>query len=54
MTAVLFVGAVQLVCVGVLGEYVGQVLEELRHRPLYVVDNDTGVPARARATAEPE
>jgi hypothetical protein len=32
-----FLSGVQLLTLGVLGEYLGQVLEETKHRPLYLV-----------------
>ncbi|MBB5193239.1 dolichol-phosphate mannosyltransferase [Silvimonas terrae] len=42
MIAVLFLGGVQLVCVGILGEYMGRVYSEVKRRPLYVVDEYIG------------
>lgn len=38
--AILFIGGVQLVSVGLLGEYIGRMYEELKARPLYVIDEE--------------
>jgi glycosyltransferase involved in cell wall biosynthesis len=38
MVAVLFLGAVQLLSIGILGEYIGQIHREVKHRPRFFVD----------------
>jgi len=42
--AVMFLGGVQLISLGVLGEYLGRVYEEVKARPLYIVAETVGVP----------
>lgn len=39
---ILVVGGVQLVMLGVIGEYLGRVYDEVRARPLYVISSRTG------------
>jgi dolichol-phosphate mannosyltransferase len=43
IVCVLFLGGVQLVSIGILGEYIGRMYEEIKQRPLYVVQNRLGV-----------
>jgi polyisoprenyl-phosphate glycosyltransferase len=42
MIAVLFIGGIQLISVGILGEYVGRIYNEIKNRPLYVVQEYIG------------
>lgn len=42
MTVVLFLGGAQMMILGVIGEYLGRVFNETKHRPLYITERYLG------------
>lgn len=44
MTVMLFLGGIQILSLGIIGEYLGQIFHETKHRPIYLVDEINGKP----------
>ncbi len=53
VSLVLFLGGLQLVAIGVVGEYLGRVYDEVKSRPLYIVRSRHGFPGEEPSPPRP-
>ena len=37
MLSIMFIGGIQLICVGIIGEYISRIGNNIKKRPLYIV-----------------
>ena len=38
---VCFIGSIQLICIGIIGEYIGKIYMEVKQRPRYIISEKT-------------
>jgi glycosyltransferase involved in cell wall biosynthesis len=51
---ILFMGGIQLLCLGIIGSYLAHIYDEVKRRPPYIVDSILNLPAREKQVSQEE
>jgi glycosyltransferase involved in cell wall biosynthesis len=54
IVSVTFFAGIQLLSLGILGEYIGRIFAEVKRRPLYIIGAEHGLSSRAARSAGAE
>lgn len=54
LVAVLFLGGVQLICLGIVGEYLGRIYDEVKGRPMYLIQQAWGLSQNRAEQGRPQ
>jgi glycosyltransferase involved in cell wall biosynthesis len=54
VASLMFFSGVQLLSIGILGEYVGRIFEEVKQRPVYIIGSESGLGALDAAATAPQ